>query len=576
MQIEELAEENVAEKSIVPSAAGGAAILASALAGFGLAKQSDDSDDSEEENSEDQSVQQAETPQLEVPQLITPQLQQPETEPEEVETFVNYDEAAESEIESEAETESSQPDEPESEPSAPPTIASDPFADDSFDAEEVLTDAYSPFVAHQNQRSLDVTSEQLQSLTPQDVESPSEKQAPEVKQEESFPTFESAMQPPEPVRDPVLTQFDPRDKVETHNETESPDPESPADEFAVNRLAASLAASVATDSDDVETPVADIQSEYVEANPGSGFVPLDPDAVLLSDEIEAESNAESEPHSNPAEPVASSLLPPTVDTDSSSINIEECLLAPSAIRHPEVQQPSNAAPGFHEQTSTPDDPEIRRQAKNIIEALAAGSLDDTVSHETTASPEPVQAETNAITNLIQRTIDERESQPEGEEASTPSAAAPVVMPQIDDIQNSLKEAQLKHGFAKVPQVQPIAFEPENTEPEPVEPPVADEPISPEQQILDEINSQVATMPPLMLEPSTLPLPEPSPEASSGEDDRDILSVNQEIPVPETNADAKEDAPMPAWSQEEPSQGDASRVDYQQLFDQLRNVKPSQE
>ncbi len=55
--------------------------------------------------------------------------------------------------------------------STPQPDGQDPFVDpfaESFEEEEMLQDAYSPFVAQQNQSSLDVTSDQLSHLTPLD------------------------------------------------------------------------------------------------------------------------------------------------------------------------------------------------------------------------------------------------------------------------------------------------------------------------------------------------------------------------------------------------------------------------
>ena len=128
-------------------------------------------------------------------------------------------------------------------------VVNDPFANDEFEDEEILTDTYSPFVAEQNQRSLSVTTDHLRDLTPGDMTAPESQQDERfevcdeehsetvavltVDSEESFPTFETALQAPAPAREPLQREFEQREDLETRSETEVPGPNSTSEEFVV-------------------------------------------------------------------------------------------------------------------------------------------------------------------------------------------------------------------------------------------------------------------------------------------------------------------------------------------------------
>ena len=152
------------------------------------------------------------------------------------------------------------------------------------------------------------------------------------------------------------------------------------------------------------------------------------------------------------------------------------------------------------------------------------------------------------------------------------ASSPVVMPNLDEIKNALRQAQERQAVSEVPA---------NTQHTPVvtgQIPVqiaGVDPVETEQGILNQIREQVA------FTTETLSTQEaPRPDASqplAGEDDRAILEVSQTQPGDqEVAASETQEAPLPAWSHQEPSQGEAARVDYQRLFDQLRNVQGNQE
>ena len=97
----------------------------------------------------------------------------------------------------------------------------------------------------------------------------------------------------------------------------------------------------------------------------------------------------------------------------------------------------------------------------------------------------------------------------------------------------------------------------------------EDPVQQDQEVLQEIRDQSA-MVAGTLDSNTETQQSTDGQADARTDDRDILEVNENQ---ETVAAATTDeTPLPAWSQQEPSQGEAARVDYQRLFDQLRNVK----
>ncbi len=597
--------------SEVPTAVGGAAILASAMAGFGgtLENESTHTEFAEE-------------------QPLVAEPLQVQMVSDVVEEAIVPEERFEFEATIESESSESSDAVAESIPEAQtPSVAADPFAEDVFENEEVLADTYSPFVAKQNQRSLDVTTEQLQNLTPHDIVSAQPEDEPaaiqEEDSEENFPTLETVLQPSEPVRDPVKPTYQPRNYEETRHESELLGPDSLTDEFHVSRDAATTTDASLGQVSEVEI------SEAVATEPGSGFVPLDPDDSMVEAETESQSqNVEPTPTApQPQSDIASFSIPQAVHAKApvalhsasfvAAVSEESQLegtspmaaetphrIDPSPIdptitqeadstgsvqgsfvrQHPEPEdaqlsepqveapvasasqnalsestQPSTA--GFHVQASSPDDPDIRRQALEIIRQMGAGGTSEPVSHETDPALETVQQETNAIEDTIQRSIQARDSALEQQRAPQ---VAPIVMPEFEKIQQSLQQAQEAQANTPVPSVQPIPVQM-----------ASEDSIEPERRILEEIQDQSAMLPDQIAAPPTLPYPPQQPVA--GHDDRDILEVNQEEEQhPVAAAQALQASTMPEWSQQEPSQGEAARVDYQKLFDQLRNVQSNQE
>ena len=405
-------------------------------------------------------------------------------------------------------------------PAAPP--ASDPFNTYDFEHEEVLTDAYSPFVAQQNQRSLEVTSEHLQNLTPTD-----EPQSDEVAavtnadvQGEAFPTFTTAMQSQtEPAREAPQFETEVREEQPTRVDNNIVGVESLSQEFDV-----------------VQQP--EVNTTPVEALPGSGYVPLDPGSAMAPPQV--------------PQPVA----------DQSGIGFAD--VAPAAAIVGAASQVPFVQPPAQPQAQVPpaasfqeEDPEIRRQAEEIIRSLRAGE-----NQPGQGEFPPIQQETNAIESSIDQTL--------AANAAIPAPpTAPIVMPNL----------QPADPVAQQPTVPPAQPVPQYTAPpvQPVSPiPVqmGTDPVEPERRILEDIREQVASASDTISPPAPAAVPIEQVPVPVQQDDRDILNVNQQPLPPIAQPAAPEE--MPAWTQEEPSSGEASRVDYQKLFDQLRSHQSQQE
>ena len=584
---QEFTEQEPDEPSIIdaPTAVGGAAILASAMSGFAVVAAANGSEGS----AEPQEFVRETGIENEPPSLVDSDTELDALPAQEfVESVTEYQQQPVEHVQETDQTVTS-----------PATaVFEDPFASDDYENEEVLVDAYSPFVAQQNQRSLEVTSEQLQNLTPGETVQWNESPEPEAnstasREDESFPTFETAMAPPEPVREMQTPERDPRETVETRTENSTLGPNSLSDDFEVNREAGLLSGGPSS----TEEEVVSVNLDPIETNPGSGFVPIDPDASRISEvpeaaqvvvatpsdpvteEVEQETPAAAaaafvEPTAEETieEQIAETANPEVPTYEAATYEVVETEAPeteePISEAHVGITSPNQLDPKFHEQAPSPDDPEIRRQAEEIIRSLGVNPPAQ-VSHETPTGPLSIQEETSAIEASIQNTV---ERQPMAASESAALASSPVVMPNLDEIKNALRQAQERQAVSEVPA---------NTQHTPVvtgQIPVqiaGVDPVETEQGILNQVREQVA-----FTTESLSTQEAPRPDASqplAGQDDRAILAVSQTQPGDqEVAASETQEAPLPAWSQQEPSQGEAARVDYQRLFDQLRNVQGNQE
>ena len=388
------------------------------------------------------------------------------------------------------------------------SLAQDPFNTYQFDNEEVLTDAYSPYVAQQNQRSLDVTSEQLQNLTPNDESEDdgldqlssghkAEAEAEPEEPEETFPTIESATNPQqEPAREPQRPEVETRGQQETRLD----------DDRVVS-------------SADEEFEVQQVATDPVEAMPGSGYVPIDPNASASYSTDESEEIAEASGQQG------------------------ERFVIPA----PEESSSDSEGAFASGRDDEADDPEIRRQAEEIIRALRESEQEDQLASGGSSDAASIQQETNAIESTLQNSL--------AGAAGVAAAATPaLVIPGLVSQEESQTEPEVPAiaGIDTASIESAIAATEQSSE--------QTDSIEPERRILDEVRDQTAMIAPTIA-------------GSTHQDDRDMISMEEQqaVATPEP-----EPAEMPAWAQKEPSSGEANRVDYQKLFDQLRDAQDQQE
>ena len=394
-----------------------------------------------------------------------------------------------------SDTEPSESIEPNEPASTIPMQANDPFASDSFEDEELLADTYSPFVARQNQSSLEVTQDEVQFLQPIDSnveqapapDSTTESQSETVAETVSEP--ESAQTPAVAPRQsaPTVVQETPMETVVPHVAADEHQPVSIESEISQHRAAAP------TIAEDFASSAASSHDELAQ--------------------VEEASNA---------------IAPETTDT------------APSG------ESDEKAADSFHVQASQPNDDEIRRQAEEIIKSLSLDTIEEELSQETAASSvvEEIASIQSAPVHAEQPSAPTPPSDPMSETAPEPDPE-PVEV-EAGYTANALNQSQaiLQQIFEQQQLIGATQSSP-------------DQPSSESDQESDPVSIQYPLAQP------------PGAEPDRSSDDRDMLVVSEQ----ENNnqkADSTEE-PLPPYSQEAPSSGRASRIDYQDLFNQLRNM-----
>ena len=455
-------------------------------------------------------------------------------------------------------------------------VVNDPFANDEFDDEEILTDTYSPFVAEQNQRSLSVTTDHLRDLTPGDMTA-SESQQDEpceftdeeesetvavltVDSEESFPTFETALQPPTPAREPLQREFELREDLETRSETEVPGPNSTSEEFVVGSDLPEMAKVVQSKDgfEGLRVELEPIAAEQVFNENDPDIVPLDPNAPSLAEAYVSEASPQGYRTDIPSEAEQAAESEETVGRQAEL----STFLPPDAIpvKSAPIEE-SKAEEKFHIQAEVPNDPEISRMAADIIRSLntESDSAAEPVSHETTLNE--IEQETAAIESTIQQSI-EQQGHPGVGVGSSPAVVLPGTNRHASDQLQLPGNVRMQQPLSSVP----LASQPAVDDyPPALSLSAREEVTSQESAILSEIQSQASMLDQAASTPS---------QTSQPFDDRDILNVSQNIEdAAKPPAAPGGESELPSWSQTEPSRGEANRVDYQQLFNQLRNINP---
>ncbi len=431
-------------------------------------------------------------------------------------------------------------------------VTSDPFGGDQFEDEEVLVDAYAPFVAKQNEKSMQVESAELSGLVPIDevnehpagavgaVAGVSDQSMVEVAAAspvdeapvESFPTIDTAFASvAQPVREPAeLPAQDLRVTEETRKATEANGPDSLTDEFTVAPEAGSV---IPTES---AIALTQVEIEPALFAPQSNVVPLDPNANSLSQA--------AEPVGGQANPVVVTAPPVEVTLDAAATTAHPGQ-SPQATAHPDqgpqaIDEPVDEGgaqgevkgTGFHEQAPEDVSQEVRDQAEQIIQKLNLQLGDSSPVPPTPDSAELTQ-DTAAIEQTIQASVEQH------------SVAASNGIPQVVIPQQNSDES-VAAGKQEL-------------------------------DILEEVREQSAMVqgqPQAPEMPVSYQMPKQDQETPAASDDQDILNVARSETVDAPPLPAQQ--PMPEYAKQEPSTGSAVRVDYEKLFQQLRNIDQNQE
>ena len=483
------------------------------------------------------------------------------------------------------------------------TESPDPFAE-SFEEEEMLQDAYSPFVAEQNRASLDVTSNQLSHLTPLDevreVEAETDSddwnsQTPELAIEELDETGVSS--------DTGLANDEARDQYEDP----SVDGLQAADDFSPTNTA----------------PTDDWQDDPETA--------WDPSQFQVPSEVESETPASFSPVPSVRTEIPS-VVPSSEDNNSGVASaFNEDPFAPRVDQ--ETEQP--AAEFSQSDVEQPIDPDLEA----LTSDLGAATTFDLAGPQTVGEGESVGFEAPAeqdksslmdLNDLVPgHLLQQMEESNDGQdnfsaeatgqfgppEYSRDSFAAPdqsagFAVPysahaSIDDLQTpevdaegeaqrkteefmrefqAQRDVEASDGTDQVASVDQFAASDESAEhPEEQSQEILKEIFS-QQQILDEVHytdsfdspdqpvdgqgaDSVSVESPVT-EYQNYQQPGEPPAA---EDDRDMLYVNETQQYTPPQVEQPPEAPV--FPNVETSTGNAERIDYNQLFERLRNSTP---
>jgi len=269
---------------------------------------------------------------------------------------------------------------------------------------------------------------------------------------------------------------------------------------------------------------------------------------------------ESESYSQTAAQEAAEMQRAVEQAQTYDQKVEQGIVAP------ETESAASDSEAYKGQQDDTSDPEIRRQAEEIIRALRESEDEEEFATAATSITGAIDQETSAIESTIQNSINASAASAEADSAETPALVMPGALAIQQALQNTPQVPPTQNVVAPgvpdviTPRVVPPTDEAATPENETTE--VAIDPVEPERRILDEVREQQAMVAPTITDGD-----------ESSQDDRDMISMEKEqvVSTPEP-----EPAEMPAWTHKEPSSGEANRVDYQKLFDQLRDVQDQQE
>ena len=507
---------------------------------------------------------------------------------------------------------------------APAADSIDPFAE-SFEEEEMLQDAYSPFVAEQNQASLEVTSSQLSHLTPLDavddtnVDEDSNQwnsQTPELAIEELDATGVSTDSIPaelEAISEGDFLSTKEVQATEAFSPTHSSPP--PVDVWQNNKETAwdpsqyKVPAEVESETPASFHPVPSVSTELGPISHSTEDAPQGTSA-FNEDPFAPQEPAQEEtvyPQSQVAPPIDEDLEALTSDLDSiatfdldgdphvsevGTVNSEEhceevtsglmdlndlvpghMLEQMEATNHVQNESVPNAAAGGEvsdDAFASKEANEYSRESFAVPEQSAGfavpysahASVNDSVSPEAAA-----QAEARRKTEEFMRNF---HAQRDLQVSSDSEQVQPIEPPAVSDGFVAQPEGQSQEILKEIFSQQQILDNVHYTEPSASLPEQSSETPVGNDQLLGGLGADsVSVETPVTGYPSYQQAGEPP----AAEDDRDMLYVNetQSYSPPQ----APEPPQPPPFPNVETSTGNAQRMDYNQLFDQLRNSTPEQ-
>ena len=461
----------------------------------------------------------------------------------------------------------------------------DPFAE-NFEEEELLQDAYSPFVAQQNKASLDVTPDQISNLTPLDeqqqsdsAQSSSDQMVSGWNQGNTWPETTSELAIEELDSEGISVGNAPSGET---NPVEYNNDEQPTNESFVDQTDQT---SPSTNSQRTESPQADWQNDPTTTYIPSYNVPqptqseqpqypveqlpeIDEDLAALTSDLDSATtfgNTDFGPDYSNAQPPSDAQNEPT-PLANNLMDLNDLLPSHQLPPH----EPESVAILRSDVTG-----EARRNAEEFMRNFRAQQQDD-VSRETT---QPSADQTPASPQAPEPYTPVADVEPSNA-ASEPDAQTPI---QGDPSQQVLKEIFSQQQIIdQVHYAQPTP---------PVSPSVPDETPATDQQessnsptddsaetlptnsftnVNDGQPADSISMEYPVTEHQGYQQPGAPPQAN---DDRDLLYVNHTQEY--VSEPQPEPVQPPAFPQTEPSTGNAQRMDYNQLFDQLRNLPGQQ-
>ena len=483
---------------------------------------------------------------------------------------------------------------------APATESPDPFSE-SFEEEEMLQDAYSPFVAEQNLASLDVTSSQLSHLTPLDevredeVETDSDdwnSQTPELAIEELDATgvsSDTGLPDVEGYDDPSVDGLQASDDSNTTDAVPTEDwQDNP--ETAWDPSQFQVPSEVESETPASFSPIPSVRTEIPSVVPSSEDNNLGGASAFDEDPFAPRADQETE---QPAAEFSQSDQEPAIDPDLEALTSD--LGAATTF---DLADPQSVAEGESVGFEAPT--ESHKSSLMDLNDLVPGHLlqqmeegnggQDIFSGEATGQFGPPEHSRDSFAVQDQSA---GFAVPYSAHASVDDFQAPEANPQAEaqrKTEEFMREFQAQRaiepsdGTDQAASVDQVAASAESAEhPEEQSQEILKEIFS-QQQILDEVHYTDSFASPdqpvdgqgadsVSVESPVTEYPnyQQPGDPPAAEDDRDMLYVNETQQYTPPQVEQPPEAPV--FPNVETSTGNAERIDYNQLFERLRNSSP---